>query len=155
GDGTFRDQVRFGVGAPSPNYLLAADLNGDGRLDLVTTNDTVDHPASLSVLLGNGDGTFRAPARFAVGTAPRAVAEGDFNGDGRPDLAVSNFTSNDLSVLLGNGDGTFRDHVRYGVVHPRGLLALDLDGDGRTDLVSTDSNTNGVTLFLGLGDGTF
>src|SRR5262249_3689062 len=71
GDGTFRDQVRFGVGAPSPNYLLAADLNGDGRLDLVTTNDTVDHPASRSVLLGNADRTVRPPARSGPGPAPR------------------------------------------------------------------------------------
>ena len=66
----------------------------------------------MSVLLGNGDGTFQNQVRYAAGTSPSAIVAGDFNGDGRTDLAVAN-GSNDVSVLLGNGDGTFQNQVRY------------------------------------------
>src|SRR2546426_1197574 len=65
-------------------------------------------PGTVSVLLGNGDGTFLAAPTFAAGNYPSSVAVGDVNGDGRLDLAVANTRSNDVSVLLGNGDGTFQ-----------------------------------------------
>ena len=67
----------------------------------------------MSVLLGNGDGTFQNQVTYAVGSEPYAIVAGDFTGDGRTDLAVANCGSNDVSVLLGNGDGTFQNQVTY------------------------------------------
>ena len=99
-------------------------------------------PASndVSVLLGNGDGTFQSQVRYAVGTGPSALVAGDFNGDGRTDLAVANYGSNDVSVLLGNGDGTFQNQVRYAVgSSPSSIVAGDFNGDGRTDLAVANS----------------
>ena len=69
----------------------------------------------MSVLLGNGDGTFQNQVTYAVGSYPVALVAGDFNGDGRTDLAVANYGDNDVSVLLGNGDGTFQPQVTYAV----------------------------------------
>ena len=91
--------------------MAIGDLNGDGRPDLAAANYAAN---TVSVLLGNGDGTFGAKTDFATGTSPRSVAIGDLNGDGKPDLAVANSGSNTVSVLLGNGDGTFgtQDRLR-------------------------------------------
>src|SRR5882672_4452705 len=84
--------------------LAVADVNGDGRPDLLVA----DYDGSVDVLLGNGDGTFQTVAAYSSGgSAPYSVAVADLNGDGRPDLAVANFNSNTVGVLLGNGDGTF------------------------------------------------
>src|SRR5437773_8612290 len=87
----------------APTSVAMGDFNGDGRPDLAVLNRVSQ---DVSVLLGNGDGTFGAQTRFAAGSYPYSVAVGDFNGDGRPDLAVANYLSNDVSVLLGKGDGT-------------------------------------------------
>ena len=90
----------------------------------------------MSVLLGNGDGTFQPQVTYAVGSIPIAIVAGDFNGDGRTDLAVANdgLTST-VSVLLGNGDGTFQPQVTYAVgSNPVAIVAGDFNGDGRTDL---------------------
>ena len=84
--------------------MAVADLNGDGRPDLVTANSDGN---TVSVLLGNGDGTFSVQQTFAVGRSPRAVAVADLNGDGIPDLVVANYNDDTVSVLLGKGDGTF------------------------------------------------
>src|SRR5882724_11055290 len=92
----------FPVGSVSINVAIG-DFNGDGVADLAVTNYGAD---TVSVLLGNGDGTFRAAAPVAVDT-PTSVAVGDFNGDGKSDLVVTNYGSSTVSVLLGNGDGTF------------------------------------------------
>ena len=92
---------------------MAGDFNGDGRTDLAVAN--VDPYSTVSVLLGNGDGTFQAQLTNAVGSSPDAIVAGDFNGDGRTDLAVANYGDNTVSVLLGNGDGTFQPQVTYAV----------------------------------------
>ena len=88
-----------------PESVAIADLNGDGSLDLVTANRGSD---DVSVLLGNGDGTFQAAQAFAAGDGPRSVAIADLDGDGVADLVTANRLSDDVSVLLGNGDGTFQ-----------------------------------------------
>ena len=84
--------------------MAVGDFNGDGRQDLAVANQG---SATVSILLGNGDGTFDAAMNFGAGFAPSSVAVGDFNGDGRQDLAVANQGSATVSILLGNGDGTF------------------------------------------------
>ena len=94
------------------------------------------------MLLGNGDGTFQPQVTYAVGSSPIALVAGDFNGDGRTDLAVANAGSNDVSVLLGNGDGTFQTQVTYAVgSDPDALVAGDFNGDGRTDLAVANAGS--------------
>ena len=85
-------------------------MNGDGRPDLLVANFGSNN---VSVLLGNGNGTFQAQATFAAGSGPFSVAVGDVNGDGRPDLLVANHSSNNVSVLLGNGNGTFQAQATF------------------------------------------
>src|SRR5207245_3543929 len=114
GDGTFQAarSVYFGVNGARLWYIAVGDFNGDGKLDLAVTDNANN---TVSVLLGNGDGTFQAAQTVPVGTNPALVAVGDFNGDGKPDLAVSNVVSNTVSVLLGNGDGTFLPALNFPV----------------------------------------
>src|SRR5262245_28650548 len=88
-----------------PFSVAVGDFNGDKVEDLVVANYGSDN---VSVLLGNGDGTFQAARNFGVGSDPHSVAVGDFNGDGKPDVAVANQNSDNVSVLLGNGDGSFQ-----------------------------------------------
>src|SRR5258708_34943123 len=93
--------------------MAVAELNGDGALDIAVANN--QFAGSVSVLLGNGDGSFQAAQSYDVGVNPSSVAVGDFNGDGMLDLAVANFYSNNVSVLLGNGDGSFQAAQSFGV----------------------------------------
>jgi hypothetical protein len=155
GDGTFADQVRYAAGQ-FPYGLAASDLNGDGRLDLVVSN-AFSSDSSVSVLLGKGDGTFGPPTGFAVGKGVLgAVAVGDFNGDGRFDLAAGNSNSNDVSVLLGKGDGTFQEQVRFAVgQRPNHIATTDFNGDGVLDLTTTNTASRDVSVLFGHGDGTF
>src|SRR5439155_18991020 len=124
------------------------DFNGDGVPDLAvgTTSST-----SISVLLGNGGGTFQAARFFASGSRPRSVAVGDFNGDGVPDLAVANFGSGtdsdpgSISVLLGAGDGTFQAAQPFAAGGtPVSVAVADFDGDGKPDLAVASVYSNSV-----------
>ncbi len=154
GDGTFQAPKNVVVVKnPCPTYacLATADYNGDGRLDLVllNTNDT------LSVFLGNGDGTFQAHADYATGNGPTALRLGDVNGDHRPDLIVLQAGAGSVGILLGNGDGTFQNHVDHSTgANPAALAVLDVNRDGKLDLVVPVGSLGIETLF-GNGDGTF
>ncbi|MBD3423088.1 MAG: T9SS type A sorting domain-containing protein, partial [Candidatus Latescibacteria bacterium] len=129
------------------------DLDGDGDIDLAVANAYSDN---VSILLGNGDGTFTSAVNYGAGGAPQAVAVADLDGDGGLDLAVVNATSNNVSVLLGNGDGTFGSAVNYGTgVDPRSVAPTDLDGDGDIDLAVANAYSDNVSILLGNGDGTF
>jgi len=106
---------------------------------------------SVGVLLGNGDGTFQPAVNFGVGSSPASVAVGDFNGDGKADLAVANYGSNNVSVLLGKGDGTFQPAVNLSVgLNPLSVAVGDFNGDGRTDLAVANSLSNSVSVLLGV-----
>jgi hypothetical protein len=164
GDGTFQPAVRLPLdptGAPlAARSVAVADLNGDGIPDLVTANDSSPVGGSVSVLLGNGDGSFQAAQTFAAGSKPLSVAVGDFDGDGQPDLVVSNLTfagqTDQLSLLRGNGDGTFRDPVPLDTGRLSEALAVaDFNGDGILDLAAANVTGHDVSILLGQGGGSF
>src|SRR5207249_3207890 len=106
----------------------------------------------VSILLGNGDGTFRPATTVAAGGSPASVAIGDFNRDGIPDLAVANYYYNVVSVLLGNGDGTFRPAVTTATgANPASVAVADLNRDGVPDLAVANYYSNTVSVLLGSG----
>src|SRR5207247_507686 len=101
-------------------------------------------------LLGNGNGTFQAQTTFNVGSSPRSVALGDFNGDGKVDLAVSNFNTDNVSVLLGHGTGNFEPAVNYAVGNGPFYAAVgDFNGDGRADLAVANRDDDNVSILVG------
>ena len=120
-------------------------------MSFVTTNfDSSD----VSVLLGQGDGTFQAEQRFAVGFHPAAVAVADFNGDGRPDLVTANFDSRDVSLLLGQGNGTFQTAQQFSVgFRPAAVAVADFNGDGSADIAiltrEKGTNKGGILIIHG------
>ncbi len=155
GDGTFQQQTQFTTGISSS--IASADFNGDGRPDIVTTNyDPETASGDVTVLLGLGDGTFQSAVHYAAGDRPFAVVTGDFNGDGRPDIAVVNQFSNNVSIFLNNGDGTFQAAVNYHVgAAPDAIAVGDFNGDHHLDLAVANSGSNDVTILLGDGHGAF
>ena len=140
GNGTFTQlpDVPFGNGTS----MVSGDFNGDGILDLATTNGN-----SVSVLLGNGDGTFVEKGGQPTSAQTNVdLITADFNGDGKLDLAVIDST-NVVSIWLGNGDGTFQAPVDS-TGRGDGVVAADFNGDGRMDLAVTNSDLATVTLLL-------
>ena len=177
GDGTFAAALNTVVGIFPFNVGISAeaarvgDFNGDGKLDIVTAEETGEHFSAregvggLTVLLGNGDGTFQAPVDYFAGVFPMAVTLGDFNHDGRLDIAAANFGSDanggNVSILIGNPDGTFQPAVNYNVTgaHPRGIVAGDLNGDGKLDVVTLNKDLvhggGAIAIWHNNGNGTF
>jgi hypothetical protein len=134
-----------------PEDTATADLNGDGKLDLIFTAS-----GSVGVALGNGDGTFQAPMYFPLPNDSYSIAIGDFNRDGIPDIATSIFDYGGISVLLGLGDGTFAPQVNYdNGQQTYYLISADLNGDGYPDLIGPDINVNTFYVLLNNGDGSF
>ncbi len=137
----------------SPRSVTYGDFNGDGKLDLAIAN-YLDN--TVSILLGNGDGTFQTQTTYAVGSGPYAIITCDFNGDGILDLAVANDGAGTVSILLGKGDGTFQTHFDYQAgLSAVALASGDFNGDGYLDLCVVDLTLNQVSIFLGNGNGTF
>jgi hypothetical protein len=121
-------------------------VNGDAKLDLVVANNNSN---TLSVLLGNGAGSFGVKTDFATGVSPRSVAIGEVNGDNKPDLAIANGGDATVSVLPGNGDGTFGAKVDFCIGSgPASVAIADLDGNGQRDLVVANSGSNTVSVLL-------
>jgi FG-GAP-like repeat/Abnormal spindle-like microcephaly-assoc'd, ASPM-SPD-2-Hydin len=133
--------------------VAVADFNGDGKPDVAVVDRASN---TVSILLGNGDGTFAAAASYAIGVDSVAIAVGDFNGDGKLDLVTANRAAYTISVLLGNGDGTFGNRVDYITgTEPMALAVGDFNGDGYLDIAEVDNADNTVSIFLGLGNGAF
>ncbi len=135
----------------SPSGVAVGDFNGDGKQDLAVVNNA---DQTVSILLGNGDGTFQTAVSGALGTYPLSVVVGDFNKDGKLDLAVSDGLV--VIILLGNGDGTFQPQVDYSAgTAVFNIYVADFNKDGKLDLLTTDNDDNSVSVLLGNGDGTF
>jgi len=134
GDGTFGTATNLPVPTNAgPWEVAVADLNGDGNLDIVSSNNNESY---LSVYLGNGDGTFKQPAKLPCAFAPENMAILDFNGDGIPDIAFMSYGERDAGVLAGKGDGTFAPAVFFGAnVFPIQIAAGTLEQGGKPGLV--------------------
>jgi uncharacterized protein (DUF2141 family) len=148
----------------SPDGVAVADFNGDGKLDIAVAdygNPSTGDNGGVSILLGNGDGTFQQAKLIGAGKNPISIAIGDFNNDGKQDLVVTDFGdrssggNGNVAVLLGNGDGTFQPPTTLTAgPEPFVLAPGDFNNDGNLDLAVTDFSA-GVYLSLGNGDGTF
>jgi len=177
GDGTFQASQTYSSGGRFAHSFAVADVNGDGKLDLLVANQCAvgcQPPGlgNIAVLLGNGDGTFLPALNYdSGGLNAYSIAVGDVNQDGKADLLVANQCVNSSSdcglgpgeagVLLGNGDGTFQAAKTYnsGGVGAFSVIAGDMNGDGKPDLLMLNGCTNGFcangSVLLGNGDGTF
>jgi Bacterial Ig-like domain (group 3)/FG-GAP-like repeat len=181
GDGTFQPVLTYASGSTDITISVAvSDVNGDGKPDILAAvnNCGEGYPCRglVSVLLGNGDGTFQPAVTYSSGgNYIASVAIADVNGDGKPDVIAANLCSDfmpcsgsgSVGVLLGNGDGTFQPAVTYSsggnylnYFNSQAVAIGDLNGDGKLDIVVTDPyggpvNDGAVGVLLGNGDGTF
>jgi hypothetical protein len=149
-------------GFGTPSYITTtdamsvgvADFNNDNKPDLVLLSERYNN--KVAVVFGNGSGGFSAPSEFGVGNISRDVTVGDFNGDGRADLAVSNGSLGppltrlaNVSVLLGNGAGNFAPAAVFAVEWmPLSIIAGDFNADGRSDLITANANANNISVLL-------
>ena len=162
GDGAFGSPQIVSMEPRDARRLAIGDFNGDRIPDLaVATNELFGGPGSLSILLGNGDGTFRAPLNFPTGRSlpSTTIAVGDFDNDGHLDAALGSYGSSAiLSVLRGHGDGTFElafeQELDFDPYVPGPIAVADFDGDGSLDLAMA-AHGPFVTVLLGHGDGSF
>ena len=156
GNGTFQPKVDYATGT-APQAVAVADVNGDAKLDLIIGNSGTLAGSTMSVLLGNGDGTFGSKLDYPINSSAQAIAVADVSGDGKPDVVVA--ASSAVSVLLNIGNGTFAPKTDYGIgqLGPRAIVIGDISGDGRPDIILSASSDSGnaVSVLLGTGNGVF
>ncbi|MGC1382766.1 MAG: FG-GAP-like repeat-containing protein [Candidatus Acidiferrales bacterium] len=159
GDGTFEDPTVTNVGK-GPAWIATGSFNSgstanpsDTNLDMAIANQNSN---SISILLGNGDGTFSIGTPLTTGNGPVCVIASDIESIGSPDLIVANKADNTIEVFHDNGDGTFTAKTPFASgAAPTSIVADDFNGDGKIDLAVTNSGDNTLEIFLGNGDGTF
>jgi hypothetical protein len=150
--------VTYSTGSGSGPYpVTTADVNGDGKLDIIVTNYQI---GTVSVFLNRGNGTFLAQVTYPTGVARDtwSVAVADVNGDSKRDIIVGNAASNNIGVLFNAGNGTFSAQVTYSTgdsSQPYSVVAADVNGDSKIDIVVADYGLNEVGVLLNAGNGTF
>jgi hypothetical protein len=162
GDGTFQAATNISPGGV-PSAFAFADLNGDGIPDVALANMASNSanegtPGFVSLLFGNGDGTFKAPVNYASGTNIAGITAGDVTGDKIADLIVTHVAGYPLTIMKGNGDGTFQAEQPLSSdfsLSAATLQLLDVNKDGKLDLVEGSVDNGGATVLIGNGDGTF
>lgn len=180
GDGSFQPAVLYGSGGQDADAVAVADVNGDGKLDILAANCGVANEVGpcpihgvLGVLFGRGDGTFEFPVTYNSLSASRSLAVADVNGDHKPDILVAaqcgfancdNNGEGGVAVLLNNGDGTFQSTVMYasGAYEANSVTVADVNGDRKPDLLLANelvacctSTFGAASILIGNGDGTF
>jgi hypothetical protein len=150
GDGTFLPKIESGTGN-YPRSIAPGDFNGDGKMDLTITTSHLYFANTITILLGNGDGTFQPKVEYGVPSHAQFVTAEDFNNDGKLDIATSNYYGNNITVFIGNGDGTFQPYVSYWVGnYPYSIISQDFNSDGKPDLVVLNVQDNTVLIFLNI-----
>ena len=175
GDRAFQLPVHYAVN--DPLGIAVGDLNGDGKLDVVVADFNslgTTLGGGVSILFGNGDGTFQPAVSYTTGKNPTAVAIGDFNGDGKLDIVVTDIRSNNVSVMLNGGAGTFGNPIQFSSgASPYAIAIADVNHDGHNDILVTNYcdvtvpgqsaagcdtgsfSPNTISVLLGTGDGSF
>ncbi len=149
GNGTFQPGVQYATGAKTVSAVVSANIDGDANQNIIAANADL-LPGQLTILLGNGDGTFRSGLNYSANVNPQAIATADFNCDGKPDLAVANAGSNNVTLMLGNGDGTFQTGASFATDnHPIAMVTADFNNDGIADLAIVNAYSGDVTILLG------
>ena len=158
GVGEFSNSGTFSTGK-NPTHLAISDFNSDGKQDLAIANRneaSIANGDTISILLGDGTGSFTLGETLSVGQGPEYVVAHDLNSDGNWDLAVSNGGSNTVSILLGNGSGNFTRESDLTVgAAPHELVAGDFNADEKVDLAVANRTSNNVSVLMGNADGTF
>jgi hypothetical protein len=148
----FESQSTYDAGT-NPRSVTSADFNNDGHPDMAVANQSSN---TVSVLLGNGNGTFATQVTYATGSQPWSVTSADFNNDGHPDMAVANGSSITVSVFINNGNGTFAAQVTYATgTNPRSVTSADFNNDGYPDMAVANLSSATVSVYLNNGNGTF
>lgn len=150
GDGSFAGPVSYAAAGIA--HVKVGDVNADGILDAVASTG-----GGMTVLIGNGNGTFKAGVGYVPGGGPDYYEStlADVDGDGDLDIAASGYAVSRVGVYLNNGNGTFNAQVSYSVLNPDGIAAADFNGDGKLDLVVGSKSEGTTNIFLGNGNGTF
>jgi hypothetical protein len=155
GDGTFGPLTLYGTGGSNPRYVAVDDINGDGFLDIVTTNQNSN---TVGLLLGDGNGGFGTASTYSTGagSSPFGITTADMNKDGKADVIVADFGTNNVSVFLGQANGTLLPAATVAVgTSPTIVAAGDLNKDGKIDVVTSNLNSGNITVLLGNGSGGF
>jgi len=148
GDGTFQTPITTSLNFSLPTVVVSADFNGDGNADIAIIGESI-----AAVLLGNGQGGFENSSTFTDLDGVSGIAVGDVNGDGKPDLVISDVLQG-ASLWMGNGNGTFNGSELLGG-NASDVVVADFNHDGKLDVATAFSDTGIVDVALGNGDGTF
>jgi hypothetical protein len=158
GNGTFTVQTTYSTGTDSwPVFVAVVDVNSDSKPDVIIANY---YKNNVGVLLNSGTGTSTAPTTYSTGSGsnPVSVAVVDINSDGKPDIIVANYGTNNVGVLLNSGNGTFTPQTTYSTgtgSNPIGVAVVDVNSDGKADIIVANQGTNNVGVLLNSGTGTF
>lgn len=144
-----------GVGS-NPRGVIAADVNGDGKMDLISANQNSISANTLSVLTNDGSGGFATAATLAAGSQPYSVAAADLTGDGNLDLVCANYGANSVTVFANDGSGGFSPLITVPVgTRPKCVIAVDVNSDGRPDIITANSSSSTLTVLLNEGAGSY